>query len=240
VNQKLAKAEVKDGATVRPEPSHVRLESKRDLLKFAKERTRETKKLLKRAKRKIDPEAFAQIKTFMEELRAARKAEDVEACRRILTDLDPLIDRHLARFQKSAVREYAEAIGLAVLFALLLRAFVVEAFQIPSESMVPTLLVGDHLFVNKFVYGLRIPFTRFDLIRFGDPEPGDVIVFIYPVEEVRTQVTLRQVMAEINQARHGNAELAYPESLQAAGVTIPNLFSGQGEPARNVLFNTQP
>jgi signal peptidase I len=75
--------------------------------------------------------------------------------------------------KKSIVREYAEAILVAVLLALLIRTFVVQAFKIPSGSMIPTLLVGDHILVNKFVY------------RFRDPVRGDVVVFKYPVDESR-------------------------------------------------------
>jgi signal peptidase I len=71
------------------------------------------------------------------------------------------------------VREYAEAILIAVLLALLIRTFVVQAFKIPSGSMIPTLLVGDHILVNKFIY------------RFRDPARGDVVVFKYPVDEQR-------------------------------------------------------
>ncbi|MFB6351525.1 MAG: signal peptidase I, partial [Bradymonadaceae bacterium] len=82
-------------------------------------------------------------------------------------------------------REYAESIGLAVMFALLLRGFVIEPFKIPTKSMVPTLLVGDHLFVNKFTYGIRVPFTETYLVRFGEPEKGEVVVFTFPSDEAQ-------------------------------------------------------
>src|SRR5262245_49473414 len=83
--------------------------------------------------------------------------------------------------RKSVIRDYAEAILVAVLLALLIRTFVVQAFKIPSGSMIPTLLVGDHILVNKFIY------QRFGVGEyvFGlrDPARGDVIVFKYPVDE---------------------------------------------------------
>jgi signal peptidase I len=85
--------------------------------------------------------------------------------------------------KKSNVREYAEALFTAILIALLLRAFVVEAFKIPSKSMVPTLMVGDHIFVNKFIYGLRLPFTKKWVVHFKHPQRGEVIVFMYPGNE---------------------------------------------------------
>jgi signal peptidase I len=82
--------------------------------------------------------------------------------------------------KKSHFREYTEALLTAVLIALFFRSFVVEAFKIPSGSMIPTLVVGDHIFVNKFIYGLRIPFTKKWLAHFRNPERGETIVFIYP------------------------------------------------------------
>lgn len=85
--------------------------------------------------------------------------------------------------KKSTFREYAEAAAIAVLLALFIRTFVVQAFKIPSGSMEPTLLVGDHILVNKFIYGIKIPFIRTTLIPISEPSRGDVIVFIYPVDK---------------------------------------------------------
>ena len=92
------------------------------------------------------------------------------------------MDDHLSFARKSTLREYAESIGVAIAVALLLRAFVVEAFQIPSGSMIPTLEVGDHIFVSKFSYGLSIPFTDTKILQYGEPKRGDVIVFKWPVD----------------------------------------------------------
>jgi len=83
---------------------------------------------------------------------------------------------------KSLLREYAEAIVLAVILALFIRAFIVQAFKIPSASMYPTLRIGDHILVIKSIFGLRMPFTNSVLIPVKKPERGDVIVFIYPVD----------------------------------------------------------
>src|SRR5205814_3068805 len=97
--------------------------------------------------------------------------------------LDAALDKHLAFARKSAAREYTESIGGAILVALLLRAFVFEPFHIPSGSMIPTLLVGDFIFVNKMSYGLRIPFTdpgRVHKLGERPPKRGDVVVFINP------------------------------------------------------------
>jgi signal peptidase I len=82
--------------------------------------------------------------------------------------------------KKSLIREYAESIAIAVLLALVIRTYLVQAFKIPSGSMEDTLAIGDHLLVNKFIYGTKIPFTDQKIIKLRDPRQGDVIVFIYP------------------------------------------------------------
>jgi len=87
--------------------------------------------------------------------------------------------------RKSLVREYGEAIVVAVLLALLIRAVVVQAFTIPSGSMEDTLLIGDYILVNKFLYGPEIPFTDTHLPGLRDPARGDVVVFKYPADESR-------------------------------------------------------
>ncbi|MBW2595878.1 MAG: signal peptidase I [Deltaproteobacteria bacterium] len=94
--------------------------------------------------------------------------------------------------RKSVVREYAEAIIIAILIALFIRTFVVQAFKIPSGSMKPTLQIGDHLLVNKFTYGIKIPFLRKTLISINDPEREDIVVFIYPVD--RTKDFIKRVV----------------------------------------------
>lgn len=96
--------------------------------------------------------------------------------------MDDIIEPYHRR-KKGKVREYIEAIASAVLIALLIRSFAVEAFKIPSASMVPTLMIGDHIFVNKFIYGLRIPFTKVRFFQYRTPLHGDIIVFIYPEDE---------------------------------------------------------
>jgi signal peptidase I len=84
--------------------------------------------------------------------------------------------------KKSTFREYAEAIIVALVLALLIRTFVVQAFKIPSGSMEPTLVIGDHILVNKFIYGVKIPFTSIRLFNLHKPQRGDVVVFIYPLD----------------------------------------------------------
>jgi len=106
---------------------------------------------------------------------------------------DGQVDVRLRPWRKSEVREYLESIVVAIVVALGLRALVIEAFKIPSGSMIPTLQVGDHIFVNKFVYGPAVPFTHSRLWHHMPPGRGDVIVFAYP--ENMEQDFIKRVIA---------------------------------------------
>lgn len=98
-----------------------------------------------------------------------------------------------------AIWDQVSTIVVAILIALVIRWFVIEPFRIPSESMLPTLLIGDHLFVNKFIYGPRIPFTDIRLPGWRMPERGDVVVF----EVARNDGSIPSVRDEISPAdRH--------------------------------------
>src|SRR5205809_5430086 len=109
----------------------------------------------------------------------------------------PALERAVAK-PKSQVREYAEALAVALLLALVIRTFVVQAFKIPSGSMLPTLQIGDHILVNKFIYGprLEIPLTQLSLGQLPglrEPRPGDVVVFIWPKD--RSKDFIKRVIA---------------------------------------------
>jgi signal peptidase I len=93
---------------------------------------------------------------------------------------------------KSTFREYAEAIVMALILALFIRTFIVQAFKIPSGSMIPTLAIGDHILVNKLSYGLRIPFLERYLLDYSKPDRGDVVVFIFP--EDRSKDFIKRVV----------------------------------------------
>jgi len=81
---------------------------------------------------------------------------------------------------KSKVKEYVESIIIAILIALFIRTFIICAYKIPSRSMVPTLLVGDHILVSKFIYGVKIPLLRRTIIPIREPKRGEIVVFIFP------------------------------------------------------------
>jgi len=96
--------------------------------------------------------------------------------------------------KKRFLKEYVEPIVIAVLIALFVRTFIIQAFKIPSSSMEPTLLVGDYLLVNKFLYGTRIPFMDEKVLQFRKPHRGDIIVFIYPKD--RSKDFIKRVIGQ--------------------------------------------
>lgn len=131
------------------------------------------------------------LESALNDLRVALKDADIEDVRAERKRVDALVEAQLVPYEKSAWREYAESIGIAILVALFLRAFVVEAFKIPSGSMLPTLLIGDHLFISKLAYGIRLPFTEASVFQYNAPEHGDVVVFRFPREEARAHLNLQ-------------------------------------------------
>lgn len=94
--------------------------------------------------------------------------------------------------EKSKLREYAESIIWALVLAFIIRSCVVQAFKIPSGSMEDTLAIGDHLFVNKFIYGIKLPFTDKRVLKLRDPRRGDVMVFEFP--EDRSKDFIKRVI----------------------------------------------
>lgn len=160
-----------------------------------------------------------------EELRAAVAAVegplgsgDLAAVRRGLPRLDQVVDE-TAPPGKSVLREYAESIGIAVVVALLLKAFVVEAFKIPSASMYPTMQIGDHIFVNKLAYGLRLPFTETKLMA-SSPARGDVIVFVQPCDG---RDFIKRVVATAGQTVEVRCDVLYVD-----GVAVPSTMVEDG------------
>ncbi len=81
---------------------------------------------------------------------------------------------------QTMLKEYAEALIVALILAFFIRSFVVQAFKIPSGSMLQTLQIGDHLLVSKFAYGVKIPFTHMMIFEREGPQHGDIIVFEFP------------------------------------------------------------
>jgi signal peptidase I len=149
----------------------------------------DSRRLLAKKRRAVDRELGVSIREEVEEalnaLEAAMQQEPLVPgeFHAAHDRAGAVVQKYLYRWQKSDAREYAESIIVAVAVALLLRAFVVEAFKIPSGSMLPTLQLQDHIFVNKLVYGPPIPWTKKRVFDSLPPNRGDVIVFEYPNPE---------------------------------------------------------
>jgi len=120
------------------------------------------------------------------------------------------------------VREYAETFVVALALAMFIRTFVVQAFKIPSGSMIPTLSIGDHILVNKFIYGVRIPYLDKVIFPVTIPKRGDVIVFKYPEDESKDfikrvvgipgdTIEIKEKMVSINGVKENQPHAIYEE-----------------------------
>ncbi len=129
----------------------------------------------------IDPS----VKNIFDEKIAAiensLESKNIEDTAKLDEELKGLETEHLSKFIKSKLRQNLESLLIALALALFVREFIIQPFKIPSGSMIPNLLVGDHLLVTKFMYGTKIPFTNIQILPgIKDIEYGDVVVFIYP------------------------------------------------------------
>ena len=95
---------------------------------------------------------------------------------------DKIDNDDIRKKKKSGLRENIEAILVAIVLALFIRTFVIQAFKIPSGSMKETLLIGDHILVNKFIYGIKLPFLMTTIVPIKNPKHGDIVVFKFPEE----------------------------------------------------------
>jgi signal peptidase I len=151
-----------------------------------------------------------ELATAVSAIDAALGAKDLGRVRHGLPVLDALVDELVKGPDKSTTRDYVESIGAAILIALALRAVVIEAFKIPSSSMYPTLEVNDHIFVNKLLYGFRIPFTTTKLLEWRKPHRGEVIVFMQPCEPDRDYI--KRVVATEGQSVEVRCNVVYVDS----------------------------
>ena len=162
-------------------PSPVEGRADKKALKSAERMIADVERLLKKHAARLKGKDEAKVRAAIDETRDALDEGQRKRLSAAVKELENRVDQVMAFAKKSTVREYAESIGIAVLIAVLLRFFVLEAFKIPTGSMIPTLEVGDHIFVNKFIYGLRVPLSNESwFARWGSPERGHVIVFRYP------------------------------------------------------------
>lgn len=174
----------------------------------AKEAVSEARTLLRRGRKVIGDEHRRSVEAAIVELE--RCEGPPSKIRAAIRELQSVLDQHLAFARKSKAREYFESIGIAILVALAIRSFIFEPFKIPSPSMVPTLLVGDRLYVSKARYGIRIPLSSKYLVQWRKPSHGDIVVFEFPRREAVTRDRIGQWMQRLSFADGG-----YPESLDA-------------------------
>ena len=133
--------------------------------------------------------------------------------------------------KKSGLRENIEAIAIAILLALFIRTFVVQAFKIPSGSMKETLQIGDHILVNKFIYGIKLPFAHKTIIPIKQPRKDDIIVFRYPenpkIDFIKRVVGVEGDIIEIrNKNLYVNDKLLYQEfAIHTDPQVIPAVYN---------------
>jgi signal peptidase I len=106
---------------------------------------------------------------------------------------DKIGNDDILKKKKSGLRENIEAILVAIVLALFIRTFVIQAFKIPSGSMKETLLIGDHILVNKFIYGVKVPYLQTTIVPITNPKHGDIVVFKFP--EDPTKDFIKRVIA---------------------------------------------
>lgn len=175
--------------------------------KDAKNAARDARILLRRGRKVISDENRHAVEAAIAELEATENPSS--AVRAAARNLQNLVDKHLGFARKSKVREYVESIGFAVLIALAIRSFIFEPFKIPSPSMVPTLMVGDRLYVSKSRYGIRVPLSSKYVVNWRQPKLGDIVVFEFPRREALTRDRMGQLMQRLTFTDGG-----YPDTLQ--------------------------
>jgi signal peptidase I len=136
---------------------------------------------------------------------------------------------------KSRLRENIEAIAVAIILALFIRTFIVQAFKIPSGSMKETLQIGDHILVNKFIYGVKLPYLQTTLIPIKDPQHGDIVVFEFPEDKDKDFIKrVVGVAGDVVEAR--NKQVWVNGALQQGSFIVnsdPHVFPGNLQPRDN-------
>lgn len=138
----------------------------------------------------------------------------------------------------SGSRDLLRTFIWSIIALVIIRSFIFESFKIPTSSMVPTLQIGDHIFVSKFDYGLNLLFTKIELIRWSQPKRGDVIVFLNPRDEsvhyVKRVIAIPGDKLEIR----GREILINGKKLTLKPINDPNQLNEifAGEPASGEIF----
>jgi signal peptidase I len=184
--------------------------------------------------RALNPKARGELVTGAAELMAQMGEGTGEAIDKIVERLDGLLDKHLPKGRAGSALDFLGGLGKALLVAVLFRSVALDPYKIPSGSMLPTLEIGDQIFVNKFLYGVRLPFINkvpFVLVR--KPGRGDVIVFNNPVhEEVDYIKRIIAVPGDVIEVREGVVVLngiAQPRTPVRADLTVWDQSQARGD-----------
>ncbi|WPB72793.1 signal peptidase I [Archangium violaceum] len=156
----------------------------RHLRHEARELIGEIERIHKRVPGKIPAEASTRLAEQAMQVESASLAGDAERLEKETKALDTLATQLLAAWRKQDIGDFVSGFAKALAIAVIIRVFIIEPYRIPSGSMLPTLEIGDQVFINKFIYGVRLPFTNyvpFQIVR--APARGDVIVFNNPVQQ---------------------------------------------------------
>ena len=144
-------------------------------------------------------------------------------------------ETEVAKPKRGHLRENIEAILVAILIALFIRTFVVQAFKIPSGSMKQTLQIGDHILVNKFIFGVKIPYWNKTILPFKSPQRGDIIVFKFPVDPNKDFIKrVIGVAGDVVESRDKQLYVNHKQVNHDFSVhTDPHIIAGTNKPRDN-------
>jgi signal peptidase I len=155
-------------------------ENIKELAKKAKAELEESRPLMRKAKKILSPDQRQEAEGLLNAIKTALKAKDETVLAAALLNYSKFKQRELAGIRVNKTWEGIKELAWILAIVLFIRWIFIEPYRIPSGSMVPTLLVGDQLMVNKLIYGVQIPFTTKKLFNLKSPKRGDVIIFKFP------------------------------------------------------------
>ncbi len=227
--------------------------------RFDRRVRREAQALVRQARaalatQRVPRRKAADLEAAVRVVDAGLSTGDLQRVRRGLPMLDMLVEELVQRGTRSAARELIQSVATAILIALALRMLVIEAFKIPSASMYPTVEINDHIFVNKLIYGVRIPFTQTKIFDWRKPQRGEVIVFRQPCTpdrdyikrviategetvEVRCNVVYVDGKPVDNQLITGHG-CSYDDQIERTGEWYPRACSEYAEHIGDRVYHT--
>jgi signal peptidase I len=158
---------------------------------------KEARRLRRRYGKRVEAARLTQIDAAIAQYASALKGDDPDAIETARRRCEEQVDRHWTAQRRSPQVAYVLGIAKALAVALLLRLFLVEAFRIPSGSMIPTFMIGDQIFVNKLSYGVRFPVVSWMPLHWGGYQRGEIIVFVTPQHDNRPLLERQDLIKRI-------------------------------------------